>query len=283
MNSVRLDSNGDVVITDNKQRDIPCIFTKDVITMIDYQIKSDIYKYQVYIGGITLLNIRPFEDLSEKDVPILKVSATRGTPIWGLTIDAKIASAEKQLNIDGFPWYYVSYTGIQVHGGSNSSNEYVAYVRLNGYILQTYNAYRFTSDGAPCTDYEIHGDTWCVQGFNSNQGTPVRIFGAHQPRYNYADNTGTSYFAGNWLNIYGYVWDSDSSKAVSYNGNTYTIKTEALGIKILSSKGHLNSYDEVGIDHFPTQYVNYDVLKNREPKVRHFNMLNLGLDNSTFA
>ena len=270
----RLDNNGNVITMNNQKRDVPCIFTKDVITMIDYRFKSNKYKYQLYIGALNLVCLKSFIDLSDKDVPILKVSAIDGTPIWGLEIFANISAPDRRLIIDDIPNHYVTYTGIEVHAGDNSDNEYVSHVRLYGYILHTYNAYRFTTDGAWFTDAQIWGDTYCVIGLNSNYGTPLDIFGTHQPLASFVNNSGTAYFKSPWIKLYGFVWDADNKTQVEPGYYLYTAKRNV----IADGKGGIyNKVQNIWEDNYPAQHVEGYVYNYRRPKIKHYNALRLAM------
>ena len=231
------------------RKEPPCLYSNEIVTLIEYKYKSNTYKGTIYIGSINLVCNKPFSNLSEKDVPILYIHADqniKNTTVWGVVIKCNIKA--KNLIIDlkeeypdiydqSINIYSPNYTGILIRG------DYVnfSYIKIYSYICMTYYGIIIpnTENNHWITDVTIEGDTRCVIGGKFiGGGNPVRIFGSHQPEYGLAKTDevrNVGYFVGTYIQLYGYIWDI----------NQQTLESEGncpkYPIQINSVKGDYNN------------------------------------------
>lgn len=214
------------------RKEPPCLYSNEIVTLIEYKYKSDTYKGTIYIGSINLVCNKPFSNLSEKDVPILYIHAdqsTVNTDVWGVVIKCNIKAKDLIIDLkEEYPDIYdqsiniysPNYTGILIHG------DYVnfSYIKIFSYICMTYYGIIIpnTENNHWITDVTIEGNTRCVIGGKFiGGGNPVRIFGSHQPEYGLAKTDevrNVGYFVGNKIQLYGYVWDI-SQNTLETKGN----------------------------------------------------------------
>lgn len=231
------------------RKEPPCIYSNEIITLIEYKYKSDTYKGTIYIGTINLVCNKPFSNLSEKDVPILYLHAdqsTVNTGVWGVVIKCNIKAKDLVIDLKNeYPDIYEqsvniyapNYTGLMIKA------DYVnfSYIKIYSYICMTYYGIIIpkTENNHWITDLTIEGDTRCVIGGKFiGGGNPVRIFGSHQPEYALAKTDevrNVGYFVGNNIQLYGYVWD--------INKNTLPEKGNctAYPVEILNTDGDYNN------------------------------------------
>lgn len=203
------------------RKEPPCIYSNEIITLIEYKYKSDAYKGSIYIGTINLVCNKPFTDLSEKDIPILYIHADQNTTnstVWGVVIKCNIKAKDLVIDLKNeYPDVYEqsvnifapNYTGLMIKA------DYVnfSYIKVYSYICMTYYGIIIpnTENDHWITDTTIEGDTRCVIGGKFiGGGSPVRIFGSHQPEYalaKTAEARNMGYFVGKYIQLYGYIWD----------------------------------------------------------------------------
>ena len=214
------------------RKEPPCLYSNEIITLIEYKYKSNTYKGTIYIGSINLVCNKPFSNLSEKDVPILYIHAdknTKNTTVWGVVIKCNIKAKDSIIDLkEEYPDIYdhsiniysPNYTGILIRGDYAN----FSYIKIYSYICMTYYGIIIpsTENDHWITDVTIEGDTRCVIGGKFiGGGNPVRIFGSHQPenalaKTNEVRNVG--YFSGTYIFLYGYIWDIGQD-AFSDRGN----------------------------------------------------------------
>lgn len=248
----------------------PCVYSNEIITLLDYQYSSTEYQYGLTIGSISFYCRKPYSDLSDKDTPIVKITAVHsaGSVLWGLTFNADINAVDRQIDVPnaGGKYHIPSYTGLKIFAQDSA----ISYMKINGYIQMVHKAIDVgCSSSTWITDTTINGDTRAVFGGTFNGGTPVRVFGSHQPIYSFAEEIrGTGYFNSGWINIYGFVWDVGNSTA---NGTLRTVPYSAK----LSSGGIYNS-ESNGL--YPETYgpVRYTRNKTKDSRLvqQHDNFLN---------
>lgn len=203
------------------RKEPPCLYSNEIVTLIEYKYKSNTYKGTIYIGSIDLVCNKPFSNLSEKDVPILYIHAdqsTVNTVVWGVVIKCNIKAKDLIIDLkEEYPDIYdqsiniysPSYTGILIRGDYAN----FSYIKICSYICMTYYGIIIpnTENNHWITDVTIEGDTRCVIGGKFiGGGNPVRIFGSHQPENGLAKTDevrNVGYFVGNQIQFYGYVWD----------------------------------------------------------------------------
>lgn len=203
------------------RKEPPCLYSNEIVTLIEYKYKSDTYKGTFYIGSINLVCNKPFSDLSEKDIPILYIHADQSTvrtTVWGVVIKCNIKAKDLTIDLKNeYPDIYEqsvnitapNYTGLMIKA------DYVnfTYIKVYSYICMTYYGIIIpnTENSHWITDVTIEGDTRCVIGGKFiGGGDPVRIFGSHQPEYGLAKTDkvrNVGYFVGKYIQLYGYIWD----------------------------------------------------------------------------
>ena len=183
---------------------LPCIYSNEIVNLLDYNFRDDDkQRNSVTIGHINFYCRKKYSDLSEKEVPIMSINSQ--SSLWGLSINANINAVD--WDVDGI--HVCNYTGLLLKSGAGS----MSYVKVNGYIQMCHYCIRTERGENWFTDLTINGDTRGCIGGVFNAGVPVRIFGSHQPTYIYKDVAETyGYFNGNWINLYGFVWDTNVSK-----------------------------------------------------------------------
>lgn len=203
------------------RKEPPCLYSNEIVTLIEYKYKSDTYKGTIYIGSINLVCNKPFSDLSEKDIPILYIHADQSTvrtAVWGVVIKCNIKAKDLLIDLKNeYPDIYEqsvnifapNYTGLMI----KADNTNFSYVKVCSYICMTYYGIIIpeTENNHWITDVTIEGDTRCVIGGKFiGGGNPVRIFGSHQPEYGLAKTDevrNVGYFVGKHIQLYGYIWD----------------------------------------------------------------------------
>lgn len=231
------------------RKEPPCLYSNEIVTLIEYKYKSNTYKGTIYIGSINLVCNKPFSNLSEKDVPILYIhgdQSTANTTVWGVVIKCNIKAKDLVIDLKNeYPDIYEqsvniyapNYTGLMIKA------DYVnfSYIKICSYICMTYYGIIVpkTENNHWITDVTIEGDTRCVIGGKFiGGGNPVRIFGSHQPE-NALAKTGEvrriGYFSGEYIQLYGYVWD--------INQTTFETKGNcpAYPVEILNTHGDYNN------------------------------------------
>ena len=225
------------------RKEPPCIYSNEIITLIEYQYKSDTYKGSIYIGTINLVCNKPFSDLSEKDVPILYIHADQSTvndTVWGVVIKCNIKAKDLIIDLKNeYPDIYEqsvniyapNYTGLMI----KADYAKFSYIKVYSYICMTYYGIIIpkTENNKWVTDVTIEGDTRCVIGGKFiGGGNPVRIFGSHQPIYALAKADkvkDVGYFTGAYIQLYGFVWDVNTSN--NSGGSTTRYPVEISNIK----------------------------------------------------
>ena len=231
------------------RKEPPCIYSNEIITLIEYKYKSDTYKGTIYIGTINLVCNKPFSDLSEKDIPILYIHADQNTvnnTVWGVVIKCNIKAKDLTIDLKNeYPDIYEqsvniyapNYTGLMIKADYTN----FSYIKIYSYICMTYYGIIIpnTENNKWITDITIEGDTRCVIGGKFiGGGNPVRIFGSHQPEYALAKTDeirNVGYFVGNYIQLYGYIWDINQDTLES-RGNC-----PKFPIQITSNKGDYNN------------------------------------------
>lgn len=203
------------------RKEPPCLYSNEIVTLIEYKYKSNTYKGTIYIGSINLVCNKPFSDLSEKDTPILYIhgdASTVNTGVWGVVIKCNIKAKDLVIDLKNeYPDIYEqsvniyapNYTGLMIKA------DYVnfSYIKICSYICMTYYGIIIpkTENNHWITDVTIEGDTRCVIGGKFiGGGNPVRIFGSHQPENALAKTDevrNVGYFSGDYIQLYGYIWD----------------------------------------------------------------------------
>lgn len=231
------------------RKEPPCLYSNEIVTLIEYKYKSNTYKGSIYIGTINLVCNKPFSDLSEKDTPILYIhgdASTANTGVWGVVIKCNIKAKDLVIDLKNeYPDIYEqsvniyapNYTGLMIKA------DYVnfSYIKICSYICMTYYGIIIpnTENNHWITDVTIEGDTRCVIGGKFiGGGNPVRIFGSHQPEYALAKTDEVrhvGYFVGDKIQLYGYVWD--------INQTTFETKGNcaAYPVEILNTHGDYNN------------------------------------------
>lgn len=225
------------------RKEPPCIYSNEIITLIEYKYKSDTYKGSIYIGTINLVCNKPFSDLSEKDVPILYIHADQSTvenTVWGVVIKCNIKAKDLIIDLKNeYPDIYEqsvniyapNYTGLMIKADYTN----FSYIKIYSYICMTYYGIIIpnTENNKWITDITIEGDTRCVIGGRFiGGGNPIRIFGSHQPIYALAKTDeirSVGYFVGKYIQLYGYIWDINQNTLES-EGNCpkYPIQINAI-------------------------------------------------------
>ena len=223
------------------RKEPPCLYSNEIVTLIEYKYKSNTYKGTIYIGTINLVCNKPFSNLSEKDVPILYLHAdqsTVNTGVWGVVIKCNIKAKDLVIDLKNeYPDIYEqsvniyapNYTGLMIKA------DYVnfSYIKIYSYICMTYYGIIIpkTENNHWITDLTIEGDTRCVIGGKFiGGGNPVRIFGSHQPEYALAKTAKVrriGYFSGDYIQLYGFIWDINQN-ALPEKGNCPSYPVEIL-------------------------------------------------------
>ena len=197
---------------------LPSIYSNEIVTMLDYNFSGENdHRTTLTIGHINFFCTKKYSDLSDKEVPI--VSIISQSSLWGLSFSANINAVDCPINED----YIFNYTGLLLKTGSGN----MTFVKINGYIQKCYCCIRTEAGSGWFTDLTINGDTrGCIGGI-FNGGSPVRIFGSHQPEYVYPEVAAANgYFNGSWINLYGFVWDCNITK-----GSLKTVRVPVLMTK----------------------------------------------------
>ena len=186
---------------------LPCIYSNEIVTLLDYRYQSIEYKFGLTIGKLNFYCRKSYEALDNIETPIVKIETIGDNGIWGLNFDANITSKDFQVSIKDLEEkiYVPNYTGLKLI----ATNSSISYVKINGYIQIVFNGIvTETNPKTWFTDITVNGDTRAVFGGKFNGGNPVRIFGSHQPMLAAKETTEyKSYFNANWINLYGFVWD----------------------------------------------------------------------------
>lgn len=203
------------------RKEPPCLYSNEIVTLIEYKYKSNTYKGTIYIGSINLVCNKPFSNLSEKDTPILYIHAdqnTVNTGVWGVVIKCNIKAKDLVIDLKNeYPDIYEqsvniyapNYTGLMIK--ADYAN--FSYIKICSYICMTYYGIIIpkAENNHWITDVTIEGDTRCVIGGKFiGGGNPVRIFGSHQPENALAkadEVRKVGYFSGDYIQLYGYIWD----------------------------------------------------------------------------
>lgn len=263
------------------RKELPCIYSNEIVTLIEYKYKSDTYKGTIYIGTINLVCNKPFSNLSEKDVPILYLHADESSAnktVWGVVIKCNIKAKDLVIDLKNeYPndyeqsvnIYSPNYTGLLIK--ADYAN--FSYIKVCSYISMTYYGIIIpnSENNYWITDLTIEGDTRCVIGGKFNGGNPIRIFGSHQPEAalpNITKVKKTGYFIGSYIQLYGFVWDIGVSNS---NGGV----TISHPIQLNSINGDFNN----PIFSSTVLKPNIKFVKNADINFRDFSIKPLFLDN----
>lgn len=222
-----------------------CIFSDAVTTLLNYKFHKDNRQNDsLYLGAIKFVCIKPYNDLNDKEVPIVKIE-TAGTQIWGLECKATIVALDFAVG----EYHVNNYTGLQIHSGNGP----ITYVKISGYITGTYYGVINSIDDSISsnwyTDFTLEADTKCVVGVYNKNGTasPTSVFGSHQTCLSLEGVQEEAYFIGDWVNLYGFVWDLNDTTdgrhtakhAVVLNGTNKTGTTETSALERVKRIGDL--------------------------------------------
>ena len=219
---------------------VPCIFTKDVVTMLEY----NAMKGNIVIGAINLVCHKDFSDTSEKDTPILNIINT-GYQVWGLDIYANIKATDRLVTFTGTNKYYLfNFTGIKI----TADTQFIAIVNIYGYIRGVYTGIVTERiNGSWFNDVTIHGFTWCVRGGVFGNGGITKVFNNHQVRayYTSSDYSSKAYFEGHNILIYGMIWDLGLDASTYHSDNTVDNSVKAYAARIAIK---YDTFDIQGVD-----------------------------------
>lgn len=216
---------------------LPCIYSNEIVTLLEYVYTSQVTQNSVYIGRINFLCRKKFKDLTEINTPIVDIkTATGGAAgdmMWGLIFDANIEGIDCNIQSqDGTYYYSCNYTGLKL----SANQKAMTFIKINGYIQIVYNCIVAEAISSWLTDITINGDTRGVHGgiFKDGAGDPVKIYGSHQPysTLNYADR---GYFEGRYINLYGFVWDINIQNTSNPN-----LSTVNYAVKLVDTYGTYN-------------------------------------------
>lgn len=214
-----------------------CIFSDSVVTLLSYKYhKDNRLSDSLYLGAIKFVCIKPYTNLDDKEVPIVKIESA-GTQIWGLECKATIVALDYK--VDGY--FVNNYTGLQIHSGNGP----ITYVKVSGYITGTYygviNSIDKSNPSNWYTDFTLESDTNCVVGIynKGSVASPTSVFGSHQTCLSLEGVQEEAYLIGEWINLYGFVWDIGSAKENRYaakhsvvlNGTNKTGTTETSALE----------------------------------------------------
>ncbi len=268
------------------RKEPPCLYSNEIVTLIEYKYKSDTYKGTIYIGSINLVCNKPFSDLSEKDIPILYIHAdqsTVNTGVWGVVIKCNIKAKDLVIDLKNeYPDIYEqsvnifapNYTGLMI----KADNTNFSYIKVYSYICMTYYGIIIpeTENNKWITDVTIEGDTRCVIGGKFiGGGNPVRIFGSHQPEYGLAKTDevrNVGYFVGKHIQLYGYIWDINQATLeskgncpkypIQINSVTGDYNNPILNTKILPPTLRFIKYADLNFRNFSLKALFLDNLLN---------------------
>lgn len=226
--------NGDYIpATFANGYDSPGIFTKSVITMIDYRFNSDgvrdgsskyVAKYTLHIGRINLYNDKTFSDIRDKDVPVIKIT-NAPTQIWGLDMYANIRCGRWFGKVGGDSNISLfSFTGVKII----ADGRYITHVNLYGNVIHTYYGYVFDIiNGAWMNGIKLFGSTNCAIGAYSDKLSSIYLYGLHQSNVQFSDNN-VGYFTFPSISVdQSYVWDLNTGKTIK--SALYKVKVEQIG------------------------------------------------------
>ena len=216
-----------------KKNNKPCIFSKNVVTLFDYQINSKYddqeygYNSSLYIGGIQCFIKKKFSNFTESNVPVINISPI--TYLWGITIEANITITRCHFKANGHTGWYFNYTGIKI--ATSSSTQYCAFVKINGNIVGAncgiYLHGESNKSSSWFSDVIINSNTQCCYGGVFENVEPISIYGDHQSsNMSHEQDEPEGYFKGSSVRLYGYVWDCGQKDAVS------GFKTALLPVKL---------------------------------------------------
>lgn len=268
------------------RKEPPCLYSNEIVTLIEYKYKSDTYKGTIYIGSINLVCNKPFSDLSEKDIPILYIHADQSTvrnSVWGVVIKCNIKAKDLLIDLKNeYPDIYEqsvnifapNYTGLMI----KADNTNFSYVKVCSHICMTYYGIIIpeTENNHWITDVTIEGDTRCVIGGKFiGGGNPVRIFGSHQPEYGLAKTDevrNVGYFVGKQIQLYGYIWDINQATLeskgncpkypIQINSVTGDYNNPILNTKILPPTLRFIKYADLNFRNFSLKALFLDNLLN---------------------
>lgn len=226
-----------------------CIYSNEIITLLNYNYQSSEYKIGLNIGKLNFYCRKPYNNLDNINDPIVKIETTGNNGIWGLNFDANINAVDFQVPVENSPnlHHIPNYTGLKLI----ANKSYISYVKINGYIQMVYNAIiSETKSSTWFTDITINGDTRAVFGGNFDGGDPVKIFGTHQPiAAPLKDTQFKAYFNSQWINFYGFIWDINNTKN---NNITSTIQYP---IKIINDGFYNSELGNTSIFREPISYI----------------------------
>lgn len=190
----------------------PCIFSNVVSTLIYYLVSSsftDSNEDSLTIQTIDFVSTKTYTDLSEREVPILKIE-TNGISLWGVNLSCNISSARSNITIGGEKNFFKTRTGIEL----SSTNGFISFVNITGNIYFTFIGIRCVRGADFFTSVTFNGNTRCCIGFKADKKVDgISIGGMHQTEliptlYNTSD---LAYIIGSHISNYGIVWDVSSN------------------------------------------------------------------------
>ena len=227
---------------------LPCVFSKSVVTLFDYDINGidgtdATASYPISIGAVNLYVDCEYNDLSDKTTPIIKFKTNYNGSVYGLVVDANIVSKRHEITIGEDTDFINDYTAvlIEIYKGS------LSYIKINGSIFGTYYGIVTTSTTSDpsnnwITDITLNGNSWCCYGGKFDVGYPVIIFGSHQCSVTDTDQaTPLAYFTGNYITVYGKVWDAGSTSSRS------SLKNAALAMKQTKSEVYMTNPSNMSV------------------------------------
>ena len=213
--------NGRNISTRDRRAKQPCIFSNNVVTLLDYNFLSDTIAGITRTQSLTLRGIqfycnKSFTDLTDKSVPIVKVTA-KGD-LWGLQMDCNISAIDCPIVVNDVnsghyiassqvdTAYLVNYTGIKLitDGG------FMTNVKVSGNIENVYygiTSQRGANSGDWMTALDLSANTICYIGANlGTDFSPLVVTGQHQVKRCEAQNN-EAYMNCHNISMQGFIYD----------------------------------------------------------------------------
>lgn len=229
----------------------PCLFSYNIVTMFRYNLEPrtdesvNVTDVTLSVGNICLYVATPYTDLSGKETPVVEIK-TNGANIWGINLDCDVKVRRRAVEIENGGNTYVcpvpSYTAFSIY----AKKGYATYTNIRGNIYGTYYGVRVSqeeiNEGNWATQTTIWGDTMCCIGGEFNGGSPVFVYGSHQPiTAEKMMDLETGYFKG-IVHLYGYVWDCGMTRKV-YNKNNSADSIDVSNVQLpLRLAGNIEGY-----------------------------------------
>lgn len=214
-----------------------CVYSNEIITLLEYNFITQEQAKNLTIEGITFYCRKPYKNLKDIETPIVRITSNSAEKasrqLWGINIDCNINSKLFNVTVGNNEGYVPSYTGIEFLANTSC----MSFIKVKGYLQQLYTGVRCktikrtNNEGQQwpyITDVTIEANTWCVYGgdFRDVGGGPVSIYGSHQPKPAFSNDKESAelgYFYGNWINLYGFVWDC-GVKQKAKKGELYLVR-----------------------------------------------------------